>query len=156
MANTHNYAAKIVWTGDLGSGTSGYKAYSREHQIIMEGKADIAGSADHAFRGDSNLHKPEDMMVAALSACHMLWYLHLCSQAGIIITAYQDEAAGEMVMDTDGGGHFSTVTLRPNVTISAGDRSEALRIHKIAHEKCFIARSVNFPVHHEPTISVTA
>lgn len=148
----HEYAVRIVWTGDKGTGTSGYRAYTRDHEIAGIGKPVIPGSSDPAFRGDPSRYNPEELMVASLSACHMLWYLHLCADAGIIVTAYTDSAEGVMREDADGGGHFESVTLHPVVTISVGDAALAAELHERAHKLCYIARSVNFPVHCEPVI----
>ncbi len=155
MERQHNYSATITWTGNRGKGTSGYKDYDRNHTISVNGKPDIAGSSDTPFMGDATRHNPEDMLVASLSTCHMLWYLHLCADAGIIVTAYTDEAHGIMQESATGGGRFSEVTLHPVVTIidpAMTDKANAL--HDKAHEKCFIANSVNFPVRHEPSCSV--
>lgn len=149
--STHNYSATIEWTGNRGTGTSGYRDYDRAHVIHIAGKADIAGSSDPGYLGDAGAHNPEDMLVASLSACHMLWYLHLCSAAGIIITAYRDEAVGEMEVEKDGAGQFARVTLHPHLTLAPGsDTAKAEALHHEAHAKCFIARSVNFPVVAEP------
>lgn len=157
MARTHAYEAEVVWTGNQGTGTSGYKAYSRDHVIRAGAKPEIPGSSDPAFRGDPARYNPEDMLVASLSACHMLWYLHLCSGKSIIVQDYRDHAVGTMVETADGGGHFESVTLRPRVVIAAGgDLALAEALHHEAHAKCFIANSVNFPVGHEAEISVGA
>ena len=154
MAREHTYSATVTWTGNSGAGTAGYKAYTRDHDIGCPGKPLIRGSADPAFRGDAGRHNPEDMLVAALSACHMLWYLHLCSAAGVVVTAYEDTANGVMQTHPPGGeGEFTRVTLRPRVTITAeSDAETATRLHAEANANCFVARSVNFPVHHEPEI----
>jgi len=147
----HHYAVETEWTGNRGTGTSGYAAFGREHVIHMAGKPDIAGSSDPAFRGDPARHNPEDLLVASLSSCHMLWYLALCAKAGIVVTAYVDSAKGTMVEEADGGGRFTEVTLRPRVTVTAGaDLAVARKLHDDAHHLCFIARSVNFPVACEP------
>lgn len=147
-ADAHTYRTTVTWTGNTGTGTSGYKAYARDHLITAPGKADaIAGSADPAFRGDPNRWNPEDLLVASLSACHKLWYLHLAAVAGVVVTAYEDAAEGVMVEDTTRGGCFTGVTLRPLVTITAAsDPARARALHHDAHAKCFIANSVNFPV----------
>ncbi|MCX8999170.1 OsmC family protein [Rhizobiaceae bacterium BDR2-2] len=142
----HHYAVKLVWTGNRGEGTANYRAYGRDHVVSASGKPDIPGSSDPAFRGDAARWNPEDLLVASLSACHKLWYLHFCAVNGIVVTAYEDDAEGTMVTDADGGGRFTGVTLKPVVTISAGDPEKALALHHDAHEKCFIANSVNFPV----------
>ena len=160
MASEHSYSATVTWTGNLGDGTASYKAYTRDHDIVCPGKPTILGSADPAYRGDASRYNPEDMLVAALSACHMLWYLHLCSAAGIVVTAYEDSAVGTMQTHPPGGeGEFTGVTLRPRVTITAESDAEAAaeaaaRLHEQANANCFVARSVNFPVDHEPEILI--
>lgn len=149
----HEYVVKVVWTGNKGSGTKSYRGYERSHDISADGKSTIVGSSDPAFRGDSGRWNPEDLLVASLSACHQLWYLTLCSQAGIVVTAYEDAAEGSMVEEVDGAGQFTSVVLRPRVTISAAsDEVTAIELHREAHRMCFIARSVNFPVTNSPTI----
>jgi organic hydroperoxide reductase OsmC/OhrA len=155
MPRRHSYKVEVVWTGDLGTGTSAYRAYSRDHDMLAPGKPPIPGSSDPAFRGAPARWNPEEMLVASLSACHQLWYLHLCSAAGVIVTAYEDAAEGELVEQDDGAGQFERVTLRPRVTITAESDAElAARLHHDAHDKCFVARSVNFPVGCEPQIGV--
>lgn len=157
MARTkeHQYALQLRWTGNRGEGTTDYRAYDRAFDIAIEGKPTWKGSADPAFLGDSALHNPEDMLVASLSACHMLWYLHLCAVEGIVITDYVDDASGTMQQDAGGGAQFTAVVLKPRVTIKpGGDRDRAARLHERANELCFIARSVNFPIAHEPEIIV--
>lgn len=157
MTRTHSYEAEVIWTGNQGSGTSGYKAYSRDHVIRAGSKPEIPGSSDPAFRGDPARYNPEDMLVASLSACHMLWYLHLCATNKIVVEDYRDHAQGVMVETADGGGHFESVTLRPRVIIAAGgDLALVERLHAEAHAKCFIANSVNFPVRHEALVSYSA
>ena len=149
----HTYTAHIDWTNASGTGTTGYKAYSRDHVIQVAGKSDIAASSDPAFRGDASRHNPEDLFVASISSCHMLWYLHLAAVAGVVVTAYEDDAVGTMVEDANTGGRFTSVVLRPRVTISAdSDPEKARAAHEQAHKMCFIANSVNFPVTCEPTI----
>lgn len=151
----HAYATSLRWSGNRGTGTAGYRAYGREHVISAEGKPALAGSADPAFRGDSSRWNPEELLVAALSSCHMLMYLHLCAQAGAVLTAYSDEASGVMAETADGGGEFREVVLRPRVTVAeAAMAAVAEAQHERANELCFIARSVNFEVRHEPTIEV--
>ncbi|MGI4861672.1 MAG: OsmC family protein [Janthinobacterium lividum] len=140
------------WTGNQGSGTSGYRQYGRDHVIRAAGKPDVPGSSDPAFRGDAARWNPEDLLVAAAAACHKLWYLHLCAEAGIVVLAYVDDAEGTMIEGPQAGA-FSHITLRPQVTLRAGDdRDLAERLHHLAHEKCYIANSVNFPIGCEPTI----
>ncbi len=156
MSKQHGYRATIVWTGNRGTGTSNYRDYGRDHDIVIAGKPTLAGSSDPGFRGDATRHNPEDLLVVSLSTCHMLWYLHLCTVNGIVTTAYEDDASGTMVEDADGGGRFTEVVLKPRVTIAAGDPEVARALHHEAHAKCFIANSVNFPVRHEPVIVVAA
>jgi len=150
----HRYTVANVWTGNQGSGTSAYRAYSRDHEISAAGKsAPIAGSSDPLFRGDPARYNPEELLVAALSACHMLWVLHLCADAGIVVTAYTDEALGEVVEHADGSGEFTRVVLRPRMTLADPARTaDALAIHHRAHQVCLLARSMNFPVEHEPSV----
>ena len=147
----HLYRATIDWKGDQGTGTSGYRDYARDHLIATAGKPDIAGSSDPAFRGDGARWNPEELLVASLAACHQLWYLHLCAEAGVVVTGYRDEAEGTMIEEPDGGGRFERVVLYPEVTLAPGsDASTALALHDQAHHRCFIARSVNFPVDCNP------
>lgn len=147
----HTYTIDLKWTGNLGQGTSGYRSYSRDHEITAAGKAVIAGSSDPAFRGDPARYNPEEMLVSSLSACHMLWYLHLCAEARVVVLDYLDRAEGTMVETADGGGRFAEVVLRPRVVISSGsDAAVAEQLHHRAHDLCFIANSVNFPVRCEP------
>lgn len=122
MSNrTHHYDVTIRWTGNTGSGTSGYRNYTRDHEIASgPGEPPILGSSDAAFRGDSTRWNPEELLVASLSACHKLWYLHLCAEAGVIVTQYFDQAEGVMEESTDGSGKFRKVTLGPNVVIATG------------------------------------
>jgi organic hydroperoxide reductase OsmC/OhrA len=155
MHREHHYYTKIVWTGNTGKGTADYRAYKRDYEIRSPGKAVISGSSDPGFRGDAARYNPEDLLVASLSACHMLWYLHLCSDAGIVVQSYEDEAEGIMGTSTDGAGRFVRVTLRPHVRVS-GSVSQAEELHKRAHELCFIANSVNFPVDHEAIVELNA
>jgi organic hydroperoxide reductase OsmC/OhrA len=150
----HHYRVDVEWTGNLGSGTDGYRNYSRDHVIRIKGKPTLAGSSDPSFRGDAARHNPEDMLVTALSTCHMLSYLHMATVAGVVVTNYVDAAEGSMAMDGD-GGRFVEVVLRPTVTISAAsDPAKAEAAHEAAHHACFIANSVNFPVRCEPRIVV--
>ena len=149
----HHYRVRTVWTGNRGTGTSGYRDYDRAHVVKIDGKPDLLGSADANFRGDGTRHNPEDLLVASLSTCHMLWYLHMAADARLIVTGYEDEAEGHMQLRADGGGAFVRVTLRPRVTISGKfDAELAKGLHREAHEKCFVANSVNFPVEVEPEI----
>ena len=152
----HKCEVQVSWTGNKGDGTSSYTAYSRDFSVEAPGKTPFAGSADPAFRGDPQRWNPEDMLVASLSACHKLWYLHLCAVNKVNVLAYVDRPLGRMVEgDTQDKGRFTHVLLRPQVTISAdSDRAVALRLHEDAHHECFIANSVNFPVACEAVVTV--
>jgi organic hydroperoxide reductase OsmC/OhrA len=153
MGRRHSYAVTVTWTGNEGTGTSGYRDYARSHEISSTGKSTIAGSSDPAFRGDRGRWNPEDLLVASLSACHKLWYLHLCAESGVVVEAYTDDATGVMEEAGDGGGQFIEVILRPQVKLAPGsDVAKAHSLHHDAHAKCFIARSVNFPVTCQPVI----
>ena len=153
---THEYRISSRWTGNLGSGTSAYTAYSRDYEWTGEGKtATVPGSSDPAFRGDPARYNPEELLVAALASCHMLWVLHLCADAGIVVTEYADDARGEMVEHADGSGEMTLVVLRPRMRIADPARAEDVpAIHDRAHAVCCLARSVNFPVRHEPEVLI--
>jgi organic hydroperoxide reductase OsmC/OhrA len=153
----HSYTVRIDWTGNEGTGTSAYRAYSRAHEISAPGKPAIAASSDPAFRGDPARWNPEELMVASLASCHELWYLHLCAKAGIIVHAYSDDASGVMVEQPDGAGQFESVTLRPHARLARGaDEQVARALHHQAAKMCFIARSVSFRVDHEPSFDIEA
>src|ERR1700678_364097 len=124
MGRRHSYAVTVTWTGNEGTGTSGYRDYARSHEISSTGKSTIAGSSDPAFRGDRGRWNPEDLLVASLSACHKLWYLHLCAQAGVAVASYIDNAEGVMEETTDGSGRFERVLLRPQVKVMPGSDIE--------------------------------
>jgi organic hydroperoxide reductase OsmC/OhrA len=150
----HSYDISVAWTGNRGTGTSGCRAYERDHDVSADGLPTIAGSSDPAFRGDPGRWNPELELTAALSQCHMLWYLHLCAAAGVTVTGYTDDAHGVMTESADGSGYFTEVVLRPQVTVASQDMIErATDLHRDAHAKCFIANSVNFPVRHEPVVA---
>ena len=151
----HEYTTNLRWTGNRGTGTSGYRDYDRNHEIAGPSKATaLPGSSDPHFRGDPARYNPEDLLVASLSACHMLSYLHLCAVNNVVVTAYEDDATGTMAENSDGSGDFTEVTLRPRVTITAAsDAARAIALHEDAGRLCFIARSVKFPVRHVPVIS---
>jgi organic hydroperoxide reductase OsmC/OhrA len=157
MPRSHSYGVSVAWTGNRGTGTSGYRDYGRDHDVTADGRPVIAGSSDPLFRGDRARWNPELELVAALSQCHMLWYLHLCAVAGVIVTSYTDHADGTMAEADDGGGRFTEVVLRPQVAVASPEMAEAAAsLHEEAHAKCFIAGSVNFPVRHEPVITAAS
>jgi len=152
---THRYPVTVTWTGNTGAGTTTYRAYSRDHEIGVDGKPVILTSSDPAFRGDPTRYNPEELFVASLSQCHSLWYLHLCADNGINVVAYIDRAEGIMEEDASGSGVFTRVVLRPEITLAPGcDPDLADRLHHDAHEHCFIARSVKVPVEVEATYRV--
>ena len=152
---THHYNTTLSWTGNKGTGTSDYKAYERNHLLAVVGKPEIPASSDPKFKGDKTRYNPEELLVASLSGCHMLWYLHLCAVNGVVVIAYADNAAGTMTENENGSGQFIEVTLRPTVTVKDKSMIEkANALHEEAHNMCFIARSVNFPVHHIPNAVV--
>jgi organic hydroperoxide reductase OsmC/OhrA len=153
----HRYTVRLAWTGNEGTGTSAYRAYSRSHELSVPGKPAIPGSADPAFRGDPARWNPEELLIASLAACHQLWYLHLCADAGIVVQAYSDDASGVMVEQPDGAGQFESATLRPRATLAGGaDEQRARALHHEAAKMCFIARSVSFRVDHEPSFEIEA
>ena len=140
----HDFAVRLEWLGD-----------GRKHSLRSGENPVIAGSAARVFKGDADRWNPEQLLVASLSQCHLLSYLYSAAKAGVVVTAYQDDATG--LLRTEGeGGRFESVTLRPVVTIAGGDPDLALSLHEEAARNCFIANSVNFPVHHEPTTVVAA
>ncbi len=152
MNKQHFYKATISWTGNLGNGTAGYKAYERSHSISIDNKPVIEASSDPAFMGDAARHNPEELFLASLSSCHMLWYLHLCADNGITVTAYTDNATGTME-ENNSGGKFIEVVLHPQVVVAnAAMIEKANELHELANKKCFIANSCNFPVRHEAVI----
>ncbi|MEO8907737.1 MAG: OsmC family protein [Microbacteriaceae bacterium] len=147
----HHYAVAVQWTGNRGTGTSGYREYGRDHTLSAQGKADIQGSSDRTFFGDADRWNPEELLLAALSQCHMLSYLHVAVKHGVRVLAYSDAATGTMQQDGSDGGHFTSAVLRPRVTIADPGQNElAQSLHAEAAKKCFIAASVNFPVTHDP------
>jgi organic hydroperoxide reductase OsmC/OhrA len=155
MSRTHEYTAEVRWTGNRGTGTSGYRDYDRAHDVSAGGKPTIAGSSDPSFRGDPARWNPEELLVASLSQCHMLWFLHLAAVAKVVVTGYVDRPEGTMIEHDDGAGEFTRVVLRPEVTVA--DRSMRDRSHELhdqAAAKCYVARSVKFPVIHQPTVHV--
>jgi organic hydroperoxide reductase OsmC/OhrA len=157
MEKTHHYTTVLTWTGNKGEGTANYKAYDRDHILSVAGKPEIQGSSDPSFRGNRERYNPEELLVASLSSCHMLWYLHLCSVNNIVVTDYRDQAEGLMMERLDGSGYFKEVILRPVITITDASRIEkATALHHEANKFCFVANSMNFPVHHQPEFEVAA
>lgn len=155
MLGQHHYTVDIDWQGDLGTGTSGYRDYSRSVELRSIAADPIRGSADKPFRGDPERWNPEQLLLGALAQCHLLSYLHVAVTVGVVVTAYSDSAEGTMTEDGAQSGSFTDVLLRPVVTVASADMVDAARAaHRRANELCFIANSVNFPVRHEPTILV--
>lgn len=152
MTKTHEYEVSVRWTGNRGTGTSGYRDYGRDHELSAPAKPTISVSSDPAFLGDRRRWNPEELLVASLSQCHMLWYLHLAASAGVVVVSYSDTPLGTMDEDGTGAGRFSRVLLRPVVEVARQEMTAgAQALHREAHSMCFIARSVNFPVDHQPT-----
>ena len=152
----HHYKIRVTWTGNEGTGTSSFRGYSRDHRIDGQAKRSIEGSSDPSFRGDPTRWNPEELLLASLSACHKLWYLGLCAEAGLTVVSYEDDAEGFMIEEADGAGQFTSAVLRPHVTLAMGsEQARAEALHARAHAMCFIARSVNFPVEHHPVIEVS-
>lgn len=152
MPKQHQYSIIIKWTGNKGQGTCDYHSYDRSHDITAKGKTDIKGSSDPAFRGDATRYNPEDLLIASLSACHMLWFLHLCAAEGVVVVDYYDNASGIMEETANGSGHFTEVTLLPTVIVAEISMIDtANELHKKANELCFIANSCKFPVYHKPS-----
>lgn len=150
---SHHYTIGMRWTGNLGSGTSGYAAYSRAHELAVPGRPVIPGSSDVVFRGDAARYNPEELLVGTLSACHLLWFLHLCADAGVILETYEDSPEGTMEEAPGEGGQFTSAVLRPRCTFRGTPEPELIRqLHERAHALCYIARSVSFPVRVEPVL----
>ncbi|MFJ4224779.1 OsmC family protein [Microbacterium sp. NPDC089695] len=150
----HHYALTATWTGNTGTGTSGYREYRRDVTLAVDGKPDVLASADKPFRGDPSRWNPEDMLLASLSQCHLLSYLHACVTAGVVVVSYRDDASGLMRENGAGGGAFVEVMLRPQVVVADASMIDAAeKAHAQANEWCFIANSMNFPVRHEATVS---
>lgn len=152
----HHYSARIRWTGNRGTGTSGYRSYGRDHEVKVEGPGQLLGTADPAFHGTSDRWNPEQLLLTAVAQCHLLSYLHVAVRAGVVVTGYRDTATGTMRLNRDGSGEFTGILLRPHVELQEpGQAALATSLHGEANRLCFIARSVNFPVHHEPTAGPT-
>ena len=156
MKNDHEYRTHLVWNGNRGEGTASYAAYGRDYRVSIEGKPVLEGSADATFRGDPHRLNPEDLLVAAISSCHMLAYLALCAREGVTVTAYEDDARGVLRLNANGGGRFEEVTIRPRVVVARSEMIDRAReLHARAHESCFIASSCSVPIHHEATVSAS-
>lgn len=143
----HHYTTTIKWKGE----TSSYSSYSRDHEITVEGKRTIQASSDPNFKGNPSLHNPEELFLASVANCHMLWYLHLCAKNGIIVSHYADKAQGTMIEEENGSGRFTSITLHPQVKIEDYTQKElATQLHHEANKYCFIANTLNIKVHHLP------
>lgn len=152
MTGQHHYKTTIKWTGNKGQGTKDYRSYDRNHTVLVDGKQNILCSSDPSFRGDKTRYNPEELFLASIASCHMLWYLHVCADNGIVVEDYSDHATGIMQETEDGGGHFTEVTLHPVVTVKDKTMIDtANELHKKANQFCFIANSCNFPIYHNPT-----
>lgn len=154
MTALHEFSVHVTWTGAGTEGTTSYTSYSRDHEVRMEGKPTLLGSSVPAFRGDPARYSPEDLFVASLSQCHMLWALHMAARAGVVVVGYTDRATGTMRVESAGAGQFTEVTLHPQLTVLGDiDEETVTTIHADAHAHCFLARSVNFPVRHAPLVT---
>ena len=155
MRGAHYYEVTVRWTGNTGSGTANYSDYGRDHDVLVQGKPTIQGSADPAYRGRPDRWNPEDLLVAALAECHMLTYLALCATHNVVVTSYEDMATGRMDQPRGSSGRFIEVVLNPKVTVTDGSSmDQAVELHHEANKSCFIANSVNFPVHHNPIVEI--
>lgn len=153
----HRYTLTVTWTGNTGEGTSTYRGYKRTHVVTANGPPELLGSADPTFHGDRERWNPEQLLVASLAQCHMLSYLHVCVAGAVVVTRYVDRATGSMRTEGDGSGRFTEVVLHPEVTVADDTMVEAAtKAHRRAHDLCFIANSVNFPVRHEPVVRIPA
>ena len=153
--STHQYELQMVWTGNKGDGTSHYRSYDRNHIIKFPNKPDLLASADPTFRGDPTKYNPEELLLAALSGCHMMSFLHVCVNAGVIVTAYEDRATGSMVVNSDGSGRFTQVVLNPIVSVAKASMIENFNeLHAKANKLCFIANSCNFPILHQASVLI--
>ncbi len=153
MGKEHSYLLDIEWTGNKGQGTLDYRSYERSLVVKAEGKPDLLGSSDPLFLGDRSKWNPEELLIASLSSCHMLWYLHLCSTKKIIVVSYHDLPTAKLIIEAQGEGHFAEATLKPEIVITDASRiEEAIHLHEDAHKKCFIAKALNFPVHLAPQV----
>lgn len=151
----HEYTSHVIWTGNIGRGTESYRAYERTWDVAIPGKAVVHCSNDPLLGGDPTKMNPEDLLITALASCHMLWYLHLASDAGIVVTSYADTPVGVGEVQPTGAGKFVSATLHPHVAVRAGaDLERAEAIHHEIHSVCFIAQSVNFPVSYEPVFTI--
>ena len=150
----HNYSLTVTWTGNKGEGTKDYSAYDRSHTIEVSGKKKLLCSSDSPFMGDKKKHNPEDLLLASLSACHMLWYLHICADEKIVVLEYSDEAEGKMIQTSNGAGYFTEVILKPKVVVAHSNMiRKAIELHKKANQFCFIANSVKFEIYHNPYVA---
>ncbi|MGB3414146.1 MAG: OsmC family protein [Microbacteriaceae bacterium] len=146
----HEFEVQIDWIGNTGSGTSGARDFSRNHEILFPGLPSLPGSAAPEFRGDADRYNPEQLLVAAIAQCHMMTYFYLAVQNGIVVTEYRDTATGFLRLHPDGSGEIDRVIVRPRVTLAAGtDLELALSLHDEVGKYCFIARSVNCEIVHE-------
>lgn len=153
MNKIHLYESEVLWTGNIGTGTSGYKDYSRSYNILVKQKPIINGSSDPMFLGDASKHNPEDLLLSSISSCHMLWYLHLCSDNKIVVEEYKDVATAKMQIELNGSGKFIEATLSPVVKIKNKEHAKlANELHGLAHKHCFIANSLNFKIVINPSV----
>lgn len=155
MTFKHTFKAEANWTSKKDITDSSKRFYNKSHQVKIEGKPILDVSAAKAFKGDPELYNPEDLLLSSLVSCHMMSYLYVCSQNGIEVLEYSDNAEAALEVNPDGSGRFVEVKLFPKVKISNPDQIElALNLHFKANQLCFIANSCNFPVLHEASCEV--
>lgn len=154
MASNHIFKATLNWKPKEGENTQNPRNYTRDHEVKITDKKLLQLSAAKSFRGDTNLLNPEDLLLSAITSCHMMSYLYVCSQNQVEILSYSDNSEGILEVVGDGGS-FERVDLNPVVTIkNPKDIELAKELHTKANELCFIANSCNFPIHHKAKILV--
>ncbi len=150
----HEFNTQIEWTGNTGLGTETYESYERDYTLSSEGKEQILCSSAAGFRGDTNKYNPEDLFIASLSSCHMLWYLHLCADNGIKVLSYIDATEAKLAVFLNGKGFFQSITLSPKVVVENPEHiQKAIALHQKANKMCFLANSLHFPIKHNPTVT---
>lgn len=156
MEKEHRYNLTAIWRGNKGTGTSGLRDYDRSHTVSILNKPQLHLTTDNPAVGDKTKLNPEDLLVTAVSSCHMLSYLYVCALEGVIVTDYVDNATGLMLEHASGGGQFKEVVLNPVIKVAKTTMiKKAIELHHKAHEICYIANSVNFEVKCNPVCTAT-
>jgi len=154
MTSHSEFNSRIQWTGNTGTGTSSYQGYLRTWDIAVPGKPIVHCSNDPHLGGDPSLMNPEDLLLSAVSACHMLWYLHFASENNVVVESYIDKPKGLGETERSGRGRFLSIELSPSITLANdADLQLAESLHERVHDYCFIARSLSCPVYCRPQIS---